>query len=134
MLTRFCRIALAFEILTPPEACAHFSRGLGRPVRYVNAPLEIKIPIPDGYRKQLEGILLTLCEHKGIYFRPEMECPETARKIWPGWRGLEEYAREVWPIEERENGAAWTEAEGSGVQSGLATPAEELEHGLEFAA
>ncbi|TGZ79602.1 NAD(P)-binding protein [Ascodesmis nigricans] len=129
------RIALAFEILTPPEACLLFSRGLGRPVRYVNAPLEIKIPIPDGYRKQLEGILHTLCDNKAIYFRPEMECPETARSIWPGWRGLEEYAREVWPIEERQNMAPWTlEEMGNAGGSGLVTPADELEHGLEFAA
>lgn len=123
------RIALAFEVLTPPEACEHFSRGLQRPVRYVNSPCEIKIPIPDGYRAQLESIVHTLCENKGEYFRPEMECPNTARRLWPGWRGLEEYAREVWPLEEKQNGASWAE----GV-SGLVTPAEELEQGLEFAA
>ena len=71
----------------------------------------------------------TLCENKGEYFRPEMECPNTARRLWPGWRGLEEYAREVWPLEEKQNGATWAE----GV-SGLVTPAGELEQGLEFAA
>ncbi|KAI5787291.1 hypothetical protein EDC01DRAFT_617855 [Geopyxis carbonaria] len=123
------RIALAFEILTPLEACEHFSRGLGRPVRYVNSPLEIKIPIPDGYRAQLEGIVTTLCDNKGEYFRPSMECPNTARRLWPGWRGLEEYAREVWPLEEKQNGANWAEG-----LSGIVTPAEELEQGLEFAA
>lgn len=116
-------------MLTPPEACAAISRGLGRPVRFVPSPLTIAIPIPDGYRAQLEGIVHTLCENKGEYFRPEMECPETARQIWPGWRGLEEYAREVWPLEEKQNGAAWAES-----LSGIVTPAEELEHGLEYAA
>jgi uncharacterized protein YbjT (DUF2867 family) len=123
------RIALAFEILTPHEACKIFSQGLGRPVRYVPAPLEIKIPIPDGYRAQLEGIVTTLCDGRGSYFREDMECPKTARMLWPGWRGLEEYAREVWPLEERQNGALWVEG-----LSGTVTPAEEVEHGLEFAA
>ena len=123
------RIALAFEVLTPPEACEHFSRGLQRPVRYVNAPCEIKIPIPDGYRDQLEAIVETLCDNKAVYFRPDMECPETARQLWPGWRGLEEYARETWPLEEKQNGAQWAEG-----LSGLVTPAEELEQGLEVRA
>lgn len=123
------RVALAFEVLTPPQACELFSLGLQRPVRYVNSPCEIKIPIPDGYRDQLLGIVDTLCENKGEYFSPDMECPETARRLWPGWRGLEEYAREVWPLEEKQNGAAWAEG-----LSGTVTPAEELEQGLEFAA
>lgn len=123
------RVALAFEVLTPPQACEVFSQGLQRPVRYVNSPCEIKIPIPDGYRAQLLGIVDTLCENKGEYFDPDMECPETARALWPGWRGLEEYAREVWPLEEKQNGAMWAEG-----LSGIVTPAEELEQGLEFAA
>jgi len=123
------RIALAFEVLTPPQACEHFSRGLRRPVRYINTPCEIKIPIPVGYREQLNGIVHTLCDNKAEYFYPDMECPSIARRLWPGWRGLEEYAREVWPLEEKQNGAAWAEG-----LSGTVTPAEELEQGLEFAA
>ncbi|KAL7269964.1 hypothetical protein RUND412_007339 [Rhizina undulata] len=114
------RIALAFEVLTPLQVCAMFSRGLGRPVNYLPHPLEIKIPIPVGYRDQLVGITRVLCENRAPYFRPEMECPKTARELWPGWRGLEEYAREVWPIEEKANGAAWI------TDSGLTTPASEF--------
>jgi hypothetical protein len=44
--------------------------------------------------------------------------PSISRQLWPGWRGMEEYAREVWPIEERANGAPW-------IQSGIATPMSE---------
>lgn len=75
------------------------------------------------------GIVKTLCDKKAEYFRPDMECPETARQLWPGWRGLEEYARETWPLEEKQNGAQWAEG-----LSGLVTPAEELEQGLEVRA
>lgn len=131
------RIALAFEIFTPPEACAIFSRALGRPVRYIPAPLEIKIPIPPGYRSQLEGIVTTLCEGRGEYFAPDMECPETAIDLWPGYRRLEDYAREIWPLEEREHGAPWVEGLSGAQTPALADDDRELappEQGLEFAA
>jgi len=36
-----------------------------------------------------------------------MLAPKTARKIWRGYRGLEEYAREVFPVEEANNGRTW---------------------------
>lgn len=60
---------------------------------------------------------------------PEMDCPGVAQALWPGWRGLEEYARETWPLEEKQNGAQWAEG-----LSGLVTPAEDLEQGLEVRA
>ncbi|RPA99592.1 NAD(P)-binding protein [Choiromyces venosus 120613-1] len=116
------RIPLAFEVLTPLQVCSAFSRALGRPVNYQPHPLEIHIPIPPGYRDQLEGIVKVLCEQRAPYFRPEMEDSATtiSRALWPGWRGMEEYAREVWPIEEKSNGASW-------IASGVATPASEMD-------
>lgn len=32
---------------------------------------------------------------------------EEARALWGGWRGIEEYAREVFPVEETANGQTW---------------------------
>ena len=32
---------------------------------------------------------------------------DEARMLWEGWRGMEEYAREVFPIEEENNGLDW---------------------------
>ena len=32
---------------------------------------------------------------------------EEARGLWEGWRGIEEYAREVFPVEEEVNGMSW---------------------------
>lgn len=32
---------------------------------------------------------------------------EEARSLWEGWRGMEEYAREVFPVEEEANGLDW---------------------------
>ncbi|KAL6402431.1 putative nitrogen metabolic regulation protein nmr [Ilyonectria robusta] len=50
------RIALAYEYLSPREACKLFSRGVGRPVRYVRGPININVRIPVGYREQLVGL------------------------------------------------------------------------------
>ena len=30
-----------------------------------------------------------------------------ARELWPAYRGIEEYAREVFPVEEEANGKTW---------------------------
>lgn len=32
---------------------------------------------------------------------------DEARGLWEGWRSMEEYAREVFPIEEEANGLDW---------------------------
>jgi hypothetical protein len=115
-------LALAFEMLSPREACRLFSRGVGRKVRYVRGPIEVLVPIPKGYQDQLTAL-------EGL-FRPDVEdptqqppyfgdanldkvCPDEARAIWEGYRGLEEYAREVFPLEEQANGLTWMN-EGSG--------------------
>ncbi|PHH64999.1 hypothetical protein CDD81_3636 [Ophiocordyceps australis] len=110
------RIALAYEYLTPREACEQFSRGVGRPVHYVRGPIEIKVRIPTGYRQQLEA-LATLFpkdepdpQKQPPYFgdtKLEVSCPTEALELWEGPRGLEEYAREMFPLEEEANGLTW---------------------------
>ena len=110
------RIALAYEYLSPKEACQLFARGVGRPVRYVRGPIEIKVRIPAGYREQLEALekLFRVDEpdpkKQPPYFgdpKLEASCPAEALELWEGPRGLEEYAREMFPLEEEANGLTW---------------------------
>ena len=37
----------------------------------------------------------------------EVSCPTEALELWEGPRGLEEYAREMFPLEEEANGLTW---------------------------
>ncbi|KAK5656324.1 hypothetical protein OQA88_4704 [Cercophora sp. LCS_1] len=117
------RIALAYEMLTPKEACRVFSRGVGRPVRYVRGSIELKVKIPEGYRCQLEALeeLYSLKNDdprkQPPYFGDqelEDSCPKVALELWEGPRGLEEYAREVFPLEEQANGLTWMLEEDDG--------------------
>ncbi|KAK4621851.1 Nitrogen metabolite repression protein nmr [Fulvia fulva] len=101
------RVTIAFEKLTPVQACARFCRGVGRPVNYVHGPVKIQVGIPSGYREQLEILQETLGRKRAPYFGPDLEYPMEGRSIWEGYRGLEEYAREVFPIEEYANGLRW---------------------------
>lgn len=111
------RMALAYEVLSPREACRTFSRGVGRPVRYRReAKIEVKVNIPNGYREQLlaleEMYALGADDMKlqPLYFGTEIlekSCPSEAMEVWEGYRGLEEYAREVFPVEEAANGLTW---------------------------
>ncbi|SPO00658.1 related to nitrogen metabolic regulation protein nmr [Cephalotrichum gorgonifer] len=110
------RIALAYEMLTPRELCALFSKGVGRPVKYVRGPIEIRVPIPEGYRDQLQMLekLFTLGKDdpkkQPPYFGdPEIEggCPSQVMLLWEAPRGIEEYAREIFPLEEYANGMRW---------------------------
>lgn len=101
------RIALAFELLTPRQVCAAFAKGLRRKVRYVSGPIEIKVSIPNGYREQLDGIQILFGKFKAPYFGPDLQAPDEALKLWEGFRGIEEYAREVFPLEEAANGRTW---------------------------
>lgn len=115
------RIALAYEMLTPREACNKFSLGVGRPVRYRRGKIEIKVKIPVGYRDQLIA-LERMYSHKEAEKQPpyfgtkelEESCPEEALALWEGYRGLEEYAREVFPLEEAANGLTWMNDEEDG--------------------
>lgn len=101
------RIALAFEVMTPRQACAAFSRGVGRPVRYKQGPVSIEVSIPNGYREQLDGIQMLFGKFNAPYFGPALAAPGEALALWEGYRGMEEYAREVFPVEEAANGLTW---------------------------
>lgn len=99
---------MAFELLSPRQICATFGTALHRPCRYIHSPhIEISVPIPAGYRTQLEGIEVLFGRHNAPYFGPEIQAPDEARALWPGWRGVEEYFREVFPVEEANNGMKW---------------------------
>lgn len=114
---------MAFERLTPLQCCARFARGVGRPVRYIHGPIQIKVNIPSGYREQLDMLQETLGQKRAPYFGPSLEYPREARSIWEGHRGIEEYAREVFPIEEYANGLRWME--GGRLMSGPAGGADD---------
>lgn len=110
------RIALAYEYLSPREVCRLFSRGVGRPVRYVRGPIVTHVRIPVGYREQLVGLeKLFSPDEKDARKQPpyfgdpklEISCPSEALELWEGPRGLEEYAREMFPLEEEANGRTW---------------------------
>jgi hypothetical protein len=114
------RVTLAFEKLTPRQCCKRFSDGVGRPVKYVRGPIKIAVSIPSGYREHLEILQQTLGDKRAPYFGPDLEYPGEGRSIWEGHRGIEEYAREVFPIEEYANGLRWMD-DGS---VGARTPSE----------
>lgn len=110
------RIALAFEMLTPLEACAAFARGVERPCRYIQGPIELKVSVPKGYTDQLDAITklyaigaLDGSKQPAYFGLPELEksCPYEAQQLWEGYRSLEEYAREAFKIEEANNGLTW---------------------------
>jgi hypothetical protein len=50
-----------------------------------------------------------LGEQGAPYFGPELEKypVEIAHRLWEGNRSMEEYAREVFPVEENANGLTW---------------------------
>lgn len=113
---------MAFELLSPNRVCRLFSRALRRPVRYIHNPtIDIETSVPDGYRAQLNALEVLFGEYNAPYFGADMEngvlkepnnsnggkgdgsgagsgegtVVEEARALWGGWRGIEEYAREV---------------------------------------
>ncbi|KAF1813911.1 NmrA-domain-containing protein [Eremomyces bilateralis CBS 781.70] len=108
------RVCLAFQNLTPLEVCRDFSRALNRPVHYVRAPITISLPVPTGYREHLEILEEVLGNQRAPYFGPDLQekCLEEALELWEGFRSMEEYAREVFPLEEAANGLRWMEEDG----------------------
>ena len=113
---------MAFELLTPTRVCRLFSCALRRPVRYVySQTVDIEVSVPNGYREQLLALEELFGKYKAPYFGLDLEpsfsrevngandwngdesggdggngtVVEEARALWPGWRGIEEYAREV---------------------------------------
>ena len=128
LISQFDSIALAFENLTPKQVCEIFSRALDWPCKYVFSPkIDLRVPIPPGYKEQLAGIEILFGQMRAPYFPgaefdfsrkgnngKEKEIPGTvtkitqeARELWRGYRGIEEYAREVFPVEEEANGMDW---------------------------
>lgn len=110
------RIALAYEYLSPLEVCRAFEQALGRRVRYKRGHIELKVKIPEGYREQLEALEKLFSvknedpRRQPPYFGDmdlESRCPDDALALWEGPRGLEEYAREIFPLEEEANGMTW---------------------------
>jgi hypothetical protein len=98
-------------MLTPRQVCKAFSRGLQRPVQYKRGSIIITVPTPVGYREHLSALEETLAEKGAPYFGPDLEkdCPSVALELWEGNRDMEEYAREVFPVEEAANGLTWME-------------------------
>ncbi|KAG8529843.1 uncharacterized protein KY384_005324 [Bacidia gigantensis] len=120
------RVPLAFELLSPDRVCYLFSRALNRRVNYQFSPtIDIEVTIPNGYREQLQGLEVVFGKYDAPYFGPELEdgdrgrnvekaeddaddtVVQESRALWGGWRGMEEYAREVFPLEESNNGLTW---------------------------
>lgn len=120
------RVALAFETLTPRQVCAAFSRALDRPCKYVYTPrIDIKVPIPNGYRNQLVAIEALFGKFNAPYLpgaefefsrgqfnannekdpKDKAKLTSEARNLWEGWRGIEEYAKEAFLVEEEMNGS-----------------------------
>ena len=95
--------------MSPKEVCHAFSRGLQKPVRYQRSPVMINVPTPAGYREHLSALEYTLGERGAPYFGPDIEpdVPKAALELWEGNRSMEEYAREVFPVEEAANGLTW---------------------------
>lgn len=121
------RIGLGWEMLSPREACEQFAKGVGRPVTYVRGKIEIKVRIPDGYRIQLETLekLFFLggddpAKQPPYFGDQELDdsCPRVAMELWEGPRGLEEYARETFPLEESANGKTWMDSAALGLGPG----------------
>ncbi|TID13465.1 NmrA-domain-containing protein [Venturia nashicola] len=110
------RVPLAFQYLTPIEVCEAFSRALQQPVYYSQGPIQYLLPqIPRAYREHLDTLQEILGKKDAPYFGPEMEegCTQIASELWEGNRDIEEYAREVFPIEEYNNGLRWMDEEES---------------------
>lgn len=105
------RIPLAFSHLTPKQVCRRFAAGLSRPVTYVRAPITVNVPVPAGYAQHLKALEETLGRNGAPYLGPDLEpdCTHISKQLWEGYRGIEEYAREVFPVEEAANGLRWME-------------------------
>ena len=103
-------------------------------MRYVYSPtIEVETRVPDGYMVQLRALEILFGKFKAPYFGTEIKgtnkeinsgngdgsggtdgkdtVVEEARALWGGWRGIEEYAREVFPLEEAANGQTWMDEE-----------------------
>jgi hypothetical protein len=71
--------------------------------------------VPAGYREHLQIFEHTLATQNAPYFGPDLEVEGTtlAKQLWEGNREMEEYAKEIFPIEERNNGCRWMDEDES---------------------
>ncbi|KAL1632568.1 hypothetical protein SLS56_003467 [Neofusicoccum ribis] len=71
-----------------------------------------------GYREHLEILEETLGWQNAPYFGPDLEedCTQVALDLWEGFRDIEEYAREIFPVEERANGLTWMDEDDTDTQ------------------
>lgn len=69
--------------------------------------------MPRGYREHLDILQKVLGEQGAPYFGPDLEenCTAVSLNLWEGNRDIEEYAREVFPLEERANGLTWMDGD-----------------------
>ena len=66
------------------------------------------MPVPGGYDEHLKALEYTLGVKGAPYFGPDMvNLTSEAMELWEGYRSMEEYAREVFPVEESNNGKTW---------------------------
>lgn len=68
----------------------------------IDDPPETPTIGPGGYSKAAPA-----AEGFGPGGVTSMSMVDKARRLWEGWRDMEEYAREVFPIEEEANGLDW---------------------------
>lgn len=77
-------------------------------MKYTFSPrIEITVPIPAGYQAQLEGVEALFGKYNAPYFGVPVDELDDPRELWGGWRGIAEYAKEVFPVEEANNGMTW---------------------------
>ena len=99
--------------------------------------IEIRVSVPNGYREQLAGIEVLFGQYNAPYFpgadfeydskrkgsndtiTPGTSSSDSARKLkpgklidearslWPAYRPIYEYAKEVFIVEEEANGKTW---------------------------
>jgi hypothetical protein len=75
----------------------------------VRGSIDIEISTPAGYREHLQILEEELGFKEAPYFGPDLErhCTRLSNELWEGNRSIEEYAREVFPVEESANGQTW---------------------------
>ena len=78
-------------------------------MKYRRGPIEWHVKVPQGYYEHLQALQDVLGVERAPYFGPTMYWPHEAIQLWEGNRGMEEYAREVFPEEEAANGLTWME-------------------------
>ena len=93
-------------------------------MRYRRGPIQFNVSVPPGYREHLEALQDVLGKQRAPYFGPNIYYPSEAIELWEGNRGIEEYAREVFPVEEAAHGLTWMEDDEDDDTDGVNGPGE----------